>query len=86
MAWPGQMPCSRLSGPRRPQLGQQAEPPEPRKDPQVTAISPSAVQIPLEASGRRYSERLVEAERFCPGQRHRRRLGAALGVLPGNRG
>ena len=31
------------TGPRRPQLAQHAEPPEPCKDPQVIAVSPSAL-------------------------------------------
>ena len=37
------MSCSCLPGPRRPQLAQHAEPPEPCKDPKVIAVSPSAL-------------------------------------------
>ncbi len=49
-------------------------------------LAVTAVRIPLAGSGRCYSGRPVEAESFCPGQHHRRCIGAPLGQLPGNRG
>ena len=49
-------------------------------------LAVTVVRIPLEASGRCYSGRPVEVEGVCPGQHHRRRIEAALGQLPGNRG
>ena len=58
-------------------------PPESCKDPQVIAVSPSALSgFRLRPPAGAIQEDLLKP-RFCPGQRHRRRTGTALGELPG---